>query len=261
MKRHRISAGKYLLAVFIAATLFFSYAWNDKAESGVAGSKHDFSIGGGSNFIYDTFQVCIFCHTPHGANIDTKNVDTAGASLNAFSLWNRNSPGQTFYVYTSETLEYTNDSTTPQPGARSLLCLSCHDGVGAINVLLNGGELDGFGGTTVNQFGDLSGPLTKGLNIGEATTDGGLGTGWGTGGRDLANDHPIGFAYNTAIAVSDGDLALPDSSKSVDAAQIVRLFDGRLECSSCHNPHDNSIGDFLVMSNDNSALCLTCHDK
>lgn len=35
----------------------------------------------------------------------------------------------------------------------------------------------------------------------------------------------------------------------------------RVECSSCHNPHDNGLGSFLRMSNEGSALCFSCHIK
>lgn len=264
MKGQLNRTGKILFVLFFAATLFLAYTWDDNAESGVVGSKHDFSVAGGSMFAFDSFQVCVFCHTPHGANIDIQNVDNAGAILDGFSLWNRNSPGQTFNVYQSDTLEYSTTSTSPQPGSRSLLCLSCHDGVGAMNVLISKGTLTAdLTGSTINQFGDAaSDPIIGKLNIGDAAgTGAGLSTDWGTGGDDLGNDHPIGFSYNTAIALSDGRLTVPDSSESVDAGKIVRLFDGRLECSSCHNPHDNSVGAFLVMSNADSALCLTCHDK
>ena len=30
---------------------------------------------------------------------------------------------------------------------------------------------------------------------------------------------------------------------------------GELQCTTCHDPHDNALGDFLVMNNTNSALC------
>jgi predicted CXXCH cytochrome family protein len=34
-----------------------------------------------------------------------------------------------------------------------------------------------------------------------------------------------------------------------------------MQCTSCHDPHDNSLGDFLVMPNINSRLCVECHEK
>jgi len=39
------------------------------------------------------------------------------------------------------------------------------------------------------------------------------------------------------------------------------LFAGTMECASCHDVHDNGIAPFLRLSNDASAMCLTCHNK
>jgi predicted CXXCH cytochrome family protein len=36
---------------------------------------------------------------------------------------------------------------------------------------------------------------------------------------------------------------------------------GQLQCTSCHDAHDDSNGKFLVMPNQASALCQTCHTK
>jgi predicted CXXCH cytochrome family protein len=42
----------------------------------------------------------------------------------------------------------------------------------------------------------------------------------------------------------------------------VRLPDGRVECVSCHDPHNQSgTQAMLAVSNRRSALCLTCHVK
>ena len=40
------------------------------------------------------------------------------------------------------------------------------------------------------------------------------------------------------------------------------LFAGQMECSSCHDVHDE-LGNTALLrkSNTQSALCLTCHDK
>jgi len=35
----------------------------------------------------------------------------------------------------------------------------------------------------------------------------------------------------------------------------------KMQCSSCHDAHDNTNGKFLVMSNTASALCIVCHTK
>jgi predicted CXXCH cytochrome family protein len=68
----------------------------------------------------------------------------------------------------------------------------------------------------------------------------------------IGGDHPIGGVQGPRGA---GDnLVRPER---LDPS--VRLFDGRVGCGSCHSvyaEHD----DLLVMSNQRSRLCLTCHD-
>jgi len=40
------------------------------------------------------------------------------------------------------------------------------------------------------------------------------------------------------------------------------LFDGKMECASCHDVHNRfGVSGLLKMSNVNSELCLTCHNK
>ena len=34
-----------------------------------------------------------------------------------------------------------------------------------------------------------------------------------------------------------------------------------IECASCHNAHNNSLGNFLRKSNAGSAICTSCHIK
>jgi len=61
---------------------------------------------------------------------------------------------------------------------------------------------------------------------------------------DLTDDHPVGF---TATA---------------DGGAIQGFIIGNLmQCSSCHNVHDNAVLPFLKSTNASSALCLTCHVK
>ncbi|MBI2362927.1 MAG: cytochrome c3 family protein, partial [Elusimicrobia bacterium] len=47
------------------------------------------------------------------------------------------------------------------------------------------------------------------------------------------------------------------------AGDAVKVYGetNRVECGSCHDPHDNQNGKFLVKSNAGAALCLTCHQK
>jgi len=77
----------------------------------------------------------------------------------------------------------------------------------------------------------------------------------------LANDHPISFTYDAALAAADGHLVTPAATNRVDAAGLVPLYGSKMECASCHATHDNANGKFLRISNAGSALCLKCHVK
>jgi predicted CXXCH cytochrome family protein len=110
--------------------------------------------------------------------------------------------------------------TIGQPGPVSLACLSCHDGTVAA---ANGHSL--IAGDT------------------------------GFVGTDLSNDHPVGVTYNPTLN--------PTSYVALATARNTVPFYGagrdQVECASCHNPHSNTNGHFVRMSNTASALCTTCH--
>lgn len=71
----------------------------------------------------DYREVCVYCHTPHGAN----------ASVSA-PLWNRTIKANTYSVYAKPLM---SGQTATQPGIASLTCLSCHDGTVAIDSVIN----------------------------------------------------------------------------------------------------------------------------
>jgi predicted CXXCH cytochrome family protein len=60
---------------------------------------------------------------------------------------------------------------------------------------------------------------------------------------------------------TSGRLAIPASSASGDAAgaRVVRTLEGRVQCDSCHDPHDNRSAPFLRAPAQD--LCLICHDR
>ena len=142
-------------------------------------------------------------------------------------LWNHALTTATFTMYTSATLDATMPPDGQMPDGISKLCLSCHDGVT--------GVLD-YGSNTG------SGPMLGFPAIG---LDG------------LTNDHPVSFTFDTALATADGELHDPAGTPAV--AEL--LFNGQVECASCHDVHDDTNSPFLRMSNANSDLCLTCHNK
>ena len=66
--------------------------------------------------------ICVFCHTPHSSN-------------NGISpIWNKGTSPTTFTMY-GTTMAGTQ--TAAQPFGESLACLSCHDGVSAMNAVIN----------------------------------------------------------------------------------------------------------------------------
>lgn len=146
------------------------------------------------------------------------------------ALWNRRSPGSTYSQYTSSTLK----GSPGQPTGASLMCLSCHDGTIALgDVLTRATPIAMSGGVTTMPVG--------------ATR---LGT-------DISDDHPVSFVYSASLAAARGELANPATLTG-----RVRLDStGQLQCTACHDPHDDTNGKFLVVSNQASALCQTCHVK
>jgi predicted CXXCH cytochrome family protein len=145
-------------------------------------------------------------------------------------LWNRYSSGATYVPYGSTTAR----SQPGQPTGASKLCLSCHDGtVAPGSVRSRGTPIPMQGGVTV---------LPAGVSR--------LGT-------DLSDDHPISFTYDAGLAAANGQLRDPSTLTGP-----VRLDEnGQLQCTSCHDPHNDQYGKFRVMGNSASALCMVCHNK
>jgi predicted CXXCH cytochrome family protein len=143
-------------------------------------------------------------------------------------LWNRDVPVSAYRVYSSVTLS----SVPGQPTGSSKLCLSCHDGTIALGSV-----------KSRDQVISMSGAITT-LPPGKTNL-----------GTDLSDDHPISFRYDTALASKNIRLKDP---RTLPAA--FRLdAQSNVQCSTCHDAHDNSRGDFLVISNSNSELCNACH--
>ncbi len=230
------------------------------ASAGVRESKHDFSwfqanpITQFNDNFYSTnsgmeiTDVCVFCHTPHRASSDS------GRLTNTF-LWNRTNSTYNYKVYSSPTLS-TAISIDPTPKGITLMCMSCHDGVTTIQNIINapGGGTAYAGLSNRDQIGDVFPSFLggEGANIGYN---------WGapaSGIVDLSNDHPVSFTWVPGLRGIKEPNTWPPNT--------VKLFklDGvndRMECATCHDPHDTTNPPFLRMSNANSAMCMTCHDK
>lgn len=143
-------------------------------------------------------------------------------------LWNRHNPTAYYRIYQSST----TDARIDQPGLASKMCLSCHDGTIALGLVLSRDPNDPI---PMNQPFMPTGPsnLTN----------------------DLSDDHPVGFRFDRQLSNRDPQLRSPDL-----VSRQVKLGErGQLECTACHDPHNNELGNFLRITEQRGALCNTCH--
>ena len=158
----------------------------------------------------------------------------ADTTVSDAPLWNHTNTRKTFQVYNSPTME----ATVGQPSGASKLCLSCHDGTVA-----------------VDSYGGKIGSIRMGIPL-------------AVGADELANDHPISFVYDDALAQRDAGVFPPSSQPSglggtIDSNMLIA---NKMECSSCHDVHNESqtaaVNDHLLrITQAQSQLCLTCHNK
>lgn len=217
---------------------------------GILDSAHDFSLESWNL----TGTACGACHTAHNA-VNSQLVP----------LWNHETADPTSFTMYDSTVSGSMDATvtTGEPQGASLACLSCHDGVTAV---------DSYGGATGSTIMSGRGAI-------------------GAGG-DLTDDHPISITYDTALL--DLDPYLRDPSTATIDPSVPGLGDGpggpmtvqdallkgvgrdQVECTSCHDPHAQKGTQslfpgaqymFLVIDSpkgegyDRSMLCLQCHIK
>lgn len=252
------------------------------ANAQIQGSRHDLSA-----VTTNTTEVCVFCHTPHGSNTSA-----------AAPLWNKNVPTNTYDRYT---VTSTLDGDNAPVGSVSMACLSCHDGTAAIDAVLNSpgagmnsGQIDAvvFGANMSDYLTNQgrTGPFTPVPVIGTDLRNdhpvsiqyagGGLVAGGTVGLQSNFADNSFNPAFYDQINGFDAwwvdtpggtagqrertDVILYTRNDAINGSGEVEPF---VECASCHDPHNSSTEiageqvSFLRVSNQNSALCLTCHDK
>ncbi len=314
---------------------------------GIANTRHNLGTTGrvlhtdptgGPADIEGRSEICIFCHTPHHG------------STNA-PLWNKGIQTTTYTTY-GTTLG--GNQADAQPGAASLACLSCHDGVNTFDSLINwpgkgtfGDNInpavtdmgwifdmpDGSGAETLDHFNSAT-PGTCTLCHNSVANGGIIPVANPQGnpsysleiGTNLANDHPVSIVYNdsttanwggslrdsttviSTITMDNNVLTTGDDTGSdqftanrwavagyinADASISEILRNGKVECSSCHDPHFDNMswdeveaewaddgqltggttwcdsgedcGDGLFLrrvgGNSLSGVCRTCHAK
>ena len=140
-------------------------------------------------------------------------------------LWNKELEPRVYTVYASATLKA---GPLPQPSGPTKLCLTCHDGTIAMGAVLNPAAGIAMGGADRLLAGSLS-------NF----------------GLDLSGHHPVSFPYHSALP--NAELV------SLPPPELVYGGSDEVHCITCHDPHNDTNGKFLLKDNRYSALCITCH--
>ena len=197
-------------------------------------SGHDIpsSIGGGAGA---TDEICVFCHTPHGAN----------TAFSGGPLWNRSTPGGGLTgVYTSATLNATIDTDYTKIDAAA--CISCHDGTLSLNALQNPPNTGFLGANYASNLTTINSNAVLGLN--------------------MSNDHPVNFDYNAVMQGGTGSVDAEIEPYANLAAVIQNGFKkvgatNIMQCSTCHDVHNTVGNDLILIDNHGSNLCRECHIK
>ncbi len=200
----------------------------------VSGTPHNLTIPAKNpdpdmvNQIADYDEVCVYCHGPHAAT--PENV-----------LWNRQTPTGPYRMYDDPT----NMPIDPQPTGNSLKCLSCHDGTIGLDVVENPPST--FTGPSWGvAIDDCDGCHSGGNPPGGINWEGvWLDT-------DLRRQHPFSITYDPSLDPSFRSVA------EVLAAGL-RLYNGKIQCMTCHEPHSQQFRPFLRISDAGGSLCLVCH--
>ncbi len=272
--------------IIISALMLFAYStqsiadgWDPTTQASnigsIANTRHNLTMSySTAQAIMDAarndyVEICVYCHTPHGANSTAKAV---GAPL-----WNR-TINQTDYIIFDK--PRTLNQPIGQPGPNSLTCLSCHDGTistdsiinmpgsgrynkaqeTAMNIgFLDQWALDGNAGPQGNHWG-LSGNMTGCMVCHNTLPDGTSPIGPDFEvfkiGTDLRNDHPIGILFPQTFGPGI-DFNQPNLNYTSPNGGKMQVFDTNgnnypdkdepraydtgegpeVECASCHDPH------------------------
>ena len=129
----------------------------------------------------------------------------------------------------------------------SLSCLGCHDGVIGPDRVINSPGSGGYYPTSnylENSESNLANSSVNAPSLNE----------------DLHNGHPISIIYIETVAnLKEKNTVVYNWNNASSINDL--LIEGKIECASCHNPHDKMRVLYLRHKNVGSKLCMTCHDK
>ncbi len=224
------------------------------ARTGVVGSMHDMNSAGSGAFSNDPYnRVCAYCHTPHNAQ---------APGIVPAPLWNHGPQTGAVDPYAWASPANASIVIADPLAGPSRLCMSCHDGVSAVD--------------------------SHGSIVGGATMSGSKKIG------DLTLMHPIGFSYDDARTARGDNALAAVTDRFIDEVTSSTLFDtfdhtngnlgatwvtktigsglygNMVTCASCHDVHNStnavpnvagSYNYFLHAKEEGSAICLSCHKK
>jgi len=225
-----------LVVATLALLMLSTFAWAKAPKSAIVNSAHDFrtSLSGAS------FTLCNFCHVAH------KTAAVKYPSNIGPLLWNHTLSAVTSYgVYSSPGFNGlgtdVSDVGALNAGAYTItnLCLGCHDGTVGIN--------SWYEPVTSSSFSNI--PSSPAIFVPNTATI-----------KDLTNTHPINFTYNAALATA-AHILTPASTTSVDGTGEVPLYAGKMQCGTCHDPHNGASGIFErnFPTQASGSFCTYCH--
>lgn len=224
------------------------------ADDPILGSKHDFTglnnragvVAMPGVAFSDYGYSCVYCHVP------PEDAGANSADFGGIPDWNRFTPAtENYKLYDSPTL----NSKTSSPNPISMLCLSCHDGTMAVDMVVfkpatfNSAEDKAMhmrinGSDNIESCGKChNGQVAHDISVKVI-------------GTDLSNDHPISMRY-AGLGFDDPDFRPPDNPDGFNNG--VKLYNGNVECMTCHNVH-NPTNELLLRAKA-EVLCFTCHIK
>ena len=163
---------------------------------------------------------CYVCHLP----------PAFGPGATSDPVWNHAEGPTSGYTVTSTLI----GDPPGQPNGVSLKCLDCHEGSVPVN---------NYGGQQHGTAEYITGSAAFGVN--------------------LDSHHPVSFVFDLNRVLVHGalnDPATAPSNLSPNGTIAEDLLDdtGQLQCTSCHDQHNDTNDDYLI--NTDVTLCFTCHD-
>ena len=265
--RNLISFFSLLLSLSTALTVFAGSV----PGTGIFQSIHDLTNGPDGagaplsvpGFVIDSQKrLCAYCHTPHHA-ILLGSPEANGADY--LPLWSHQVSNSNYSPYATTTFTPRGGQTmSPDPlTGSSRLCMSCHDGVTAVD-----NYVDNYALSPKNHImKSLVSPPYPGMPVIPTVGN---------------KSHPIGFAMtdvipgypgathqdNTILPLNESDRYVTGKG-STGPTIISRLSQGAvMTCSTCHDVHNSlnkvsftagAINYLTLGTLTDSGICLSCH--